>query len=61
MQFKALRKVVGFEQMKMFRPGYAIEYDFFPPTQLDINLETKLIKNLFLNLERYFLYTIPCR
>ncbi|MBK9737244.1 MAG: tRNA uridine-5-carboxymethylaminomethyl(34) synthesis enzyme MnmG [Saprospiraceae bacterium] len=46
-QFKALRKVPGFEQMKMFRPGYAIEYDYFPPTQLKMNLETKLIKNLF--------------
>jgi len=46
-QLKALRKVPGFEQCKMFRPGYAIEYDFFPPTQLSINLETKLIKNLF--------------
>ncbi|MCB0662247.1 MAG: tRNA uridine-5-carboxymethylaminomethyl(34) synthesis enzyme MnmG [Saprospiraceae bacterium] len=46
-QFKALRKVPGFENMKMFRPGYAIEYDFFPPTQLQINLETRLVKNLF--------------
>ena len=46
-QYKALRKVRGFENMKMFRPGYAIEYDFFPPTQLDITLETKLINNLF--------------
>ncbi|MDB4728115.1 tRNA uridine-5-carboxymethylaminomethyl(34) synthesis enzyme MnmG [Saprospiraceae bacterium] len=46
-QFKALRKVRGFENMKMFRPGYAIEYDFFPPTQLKVNLETRLIKNLF--------------
>ncbi len=46
-QFKALRQVPGFESMKMFRPGYAIEYDYFPPTQLDVNLETKLIKNLF--------------
>ncbi len=46
-QFKALRQVVGFENMKMFRPGYAIEYDYFPPTQLDISLETKLIENLF--------------
>jgi len=46
-QLKALRMVPGFEQCKMFRPGYAIEYDFFPPTQLGINLETKLIKNLF--------------
>lgn len=46
-QYKALRKVEGFENMKMFRPGYAIEYDFFPPTQLDISLETKLVKGLF--------------
>ena len=46
-QVKALRKVPGFENCKMFRPGYAIEYDFFPPTQLKPNLETKLIKNLF--------------
>ncbi len=46
-QFKALKKVAGFENMKMFRPGYAIEYDFFPPTQLDPNLETKLVENLF--------------
>ncbi|HMJ47903.1 MAG TPA: tRNA uridine-5-carboxymethylaminomethyl(34) synthesis enzyme MnmG [Ferruginibacter sp.] len=46
-QLKALRKVAGFEKCKMFRPGYAIEYDYFPPTQLNNNLETKLIKNLF--------------
>jgi tRNA uridine 5-carboxymethylaminomethyl modification enzyme len=46
-QLKALRKVPGFENCKMFRPGYAIEYDFFPPTQLKASLETKLIKNLF--------------
>ncbi len=46
-QFKALRKVKGFENFKMFRPGYAIEYDYFPPTQLKFSLETKLIKNLF--------------
>ncbi len=46
-QYKALRKVPGFENMKMFRPGYAIEYDYFPPTQLNINLETKLVRNLF--------------
>jgi tRNA uridine 5-carboxymethylaminomethyl modification enzyme len=46
-QYNALRKVPGFENMKMFRPGYAIEYDFFPPTQLKMNLETKLVKNLF--------------
>lgn len=46
-QYKALREVSGFEKCKMFRPGYAIEYDFFPPTQLNPNLETKKIKNLF--------------
>ena len=46
-QFKALRSVVGFEQVKFFRPGYAIEYDYFPPTQLKHTLETKLIKGLY--------------
>jgi tRNA uridine 5-carboxymethylaminomethyl modification enzyme len=46
-QYNALRKVPGFENMKMFRPGYAIEYDFFQPTQLRASLETRLIKNLF--------------
>jgi len=46
-QYKALKKVPGFENCKMFRPGYAIEYDYFPPTQLKNNLETKLIENLF--------------
>lgn len=46
-QLKALSKVPGFEKCKMFRPGYAIEYDYFPPTQLMSSLETKLIKNLF--------------
>jgi tRNA uridine 5-carboxymethylaminomethyl modification enzyme len=46
-QFKALRKVVGFENVKFFRPGYAIEYDYFPPTQLKHTLETKRIKGLF--------------
>ena len=46
-QIQALRKVPGFENCKMFRPGYAIEYDFFPPTQLQFSLETKLINNLF--------------
>ncbi len=46
-QFEALRIVPGFENCKMFRPGYAIEYDFFPPTQLTYSLETKKIKNLF--------------
>jgi tRNA uridine 5-carboxymethylaminomethyl modification enzyme len=46
-QIQALRKVPGFENCKMFRPGYAIEYDYFPPTQLKFSLETKLINNLF--------------
>lgn len=46
-QYEALRSIVGFENVKMFRPGYAIEYDFFPPTQLRYTLETKLIQNLF--------------
>ena len=46
-QLKALRLIPGFENAKMFRPGYAIEYDFFPPTQLDLSLETKKISNLF--------------
>jgi tRNA uridine 5-carboxymethylaminomethyl modification enzyme len=46
-QDKALRKVAGFENVKFFRYGYAIEYDFFPPTQLTHTLETKLIKNLY--------------
>ncbi|HUH75657.1 MAG TPA: tRNA uridine-5-carboxymethylaminomethyl(34) synthesis enzyme MnmG [Chitinophagales bacterium] len=46
-QYDALRKIPGFENAKMFRPGYAIEYDFFPPTQLNPSLETKLIKGLF--------------
>lgn len=46
-QYQALTKVVGFENCKMFRPGYAIEYDYFPPTQLKPTLETKLIDNLF--------------
>lgn len=46
-QFKALRKVPGFENVKMFRPGYAIEYDYFPPQQLYLTLETKLIENLY--------------
>jgi tRNA uridine 5-carboxymethylaminomethyl modification enzyme len=46
-QYKALKLIPGFEDVKMFRPGYAIEYDFFPPTQLTLTLETKLIKNLF--------------
>ena len=46
-QFQALREITGFENCKMFRPGYAIEYDYFPPTQLNYTLETKLINNLF--------------
>lgn len=46
-QFKALRSVEGFENVKFFRPGYAIEYDYFPPTQLKHTLETKLISNLY--------------
>ena len=46
-QLKAMKRIPGFENCKMFRPGYAIEYDYFPPTQLKFTLETKLIKNLF--------------
>lgn len=46
-QYEALTKIQGFENVKMFRPGYAIEYDFFPPTQLKLTLETHLIDNLF--------------
>ena len=46
-QFKALRSVVGFENVKFFRPGYAIEYDYFPPTQLKHTLETKIIEGLY--------------
>lgn len=46
-QYKALRLIPGFENAKMFRPGYAIEYDFFPPTQLKTTLETQLIDNLY--------------
>jgi tRNA uridine 5-carboxymethylaminomethyl modification enzyme len=46
-QFEALRKVPGFEKVKFFRPGYAIEYDYFPPTQLNYSLETKQLENLF--------------
>jgi len=46
-QYKAMRKIKGFENAKMFRPGYAIEYDYFPPTQLNHTLETKVIENLF--------------
>ena len=46
-QFKALRSVAGFENVKFFRPGYAIEYDYFPPTQLHHTLETKLVEGLY--------------
>lgn len=46
-QFKALRSVAGFENVKFFRPGYAIEYDYFPPTQLQHTLETKLVEGLY--------------
>lgn len=46
-QYKAIKKIVGFENVKMFRPGYAIEYDYFPPTQLSNTLETQLIGNLY--------------
>lgn len=46
-QYKALKKIPGLENCKMFRPGYAIEYDYFPPTQLKTTLETRLINNLF--------------
>jgi len=46
-QFKALRSVAGFEKVKFFRPGYAIEYDYFPPTQLKHTLETKLVEGLY--------------
>ena len=46
-QYEALKLVPGFENVKMFRPGYAIEYDFFPPTQLNLSLETKLISGLY--------------
>lgn len=46
-QYKALKKIPGFQNARMFRPGYAIEYDYFPPTQLEMTLETKLVDNLF--------------
>lgn len=46
-QYEAIKKISGFENVKMFRPGYAIEYDYFPPTQLSQTLETKLIDNLY--------------
>ncbi|RFZ82757.1 tRNA uridine-5-carboxymethylaminomethyl(34) synthesis enzyme MnmG [Mucilaginibacter terrenus] len=46
-QYRALIQIPGFEKAKMFRPGYAIEYDYFPPTQLGLTLETKLVSNLY--------------
>ena len=46
-QYKALKQIEGFENVKMFRPGYAIEYDYFPPTQLKTTLETNLVENLY--------------
>jgi tRNA uridine 5-carboxymethylaminomethyl modification enzyme len=46
-QYEAMKTIPGFERVKMFRPGYAIEYDYFPPTQLKHTLETKLVENLF--------------
>ena len=46
-QFKALRAIPGFENARIFRPGYAIEYDYFPPVQLNYTLETKLVANLY--------------
>ena len=46
-QYKALRTIPGFENAKMFRPGYAIEYDYFPPTQLQLTLETKILSGLY--------------
>lgn len=46
-QYEGLRSIVGFEQMKMIRPGYAVEYDYFPPHQLHHTLETKIVKGLF--------------
>lgn len=46
-QYKALTLIPGFENVKMFRPGYAIEYDYFPPQQLSLTLETKLVENLY--------------
>lgn len=46
-QYKAMRKIPGFENAKMFRPGYAIEYDYFPPMQLQLSLETKRVRNLY--------------
>ena len=46
-QYNAITKIAGFEKVRMFRPGYAIEYDYFPPTQLKLSLETQLIDNLY--------------
>jgi len=46
-QYEGLKSIMGFENVKMIKPGYAIEYDYFPPTQLKYNLETKIIENLF--------------
>ncbi|MEL6592962.1 MAG: FAD-dependent oxidoreductase, partial [Bacteroidota bacterium] len=46
-QFKAMQSIPGLENARMFRPGYAVEYDFFPPTQLKLSLETRLVENLF--------------
>lgn len=46
-QYAAMKSIPGFEKVKMFRPGYAIEYDYFPPTQLKHTLETKLVENLY--------------
>ena len=46
-QYNALCKIPGFEKVRMFRPGYAIEYDYFPPTQLKLTLETRLIENMY--------------
>ncbi len=46
-QYRAITQIAGFEKAKMFRPGYAVEYDYFPPTQLKLTLETQLVQNLF--------------
>ncbi len=46
-QFKAIQSIPGLENVKMFRPGYAVEYDFFPPEQLQLTLETRLVENLY--------------
>ena len=46
-QLKAMQQIAGFDDVRMFRPGYAIEYDYFPPTQLQLTLETKLVENLY--------------